>query len=256
MAGATIFAVYTDGKGNVTVSPRDGTGQFEPLHSSSKTVTILGGSKADANTVVANFKYRATESSLKVQSTASPFIGSWKEGTAFDTTDLTQALQHHDDHSSYTLNLRDATVVTQNPFVGEPAAQTVVQGSQGGSDLSMARRLLKAHGTLMGVAWLIVYPAGAVLMRLRWGGVWTHVFVQALGTSMMIAAFGIGYTASGTFGIVSLFSHATVRSWRWMRILTTLAALQQHPHHLWRFDIRPHPRAAIPWDYTPLSLQT
>ncbi|KFZ13412.1 hypothetical protein V502_06623 [Pseudogymnoascus sp. VKM F-4520 (FW-2644)] len=201
MAGSTIFAVYTDGKGNVTVSPRDGTGQFEPLYSSSKTVTILGGSKADANTVVANFKYRATESLLKVQSAASPFIGSWKEGTAFDTTDLTQTLQHHDGHSTYTLNLRDATVATQNPFVGEPAAQTVVQGSQGGSNLSLARRLLKAHGTLMGVAWLIVYPAGAILMRLRLGGLWTHVFVQVLGTSMVIAAFAIGYTVSGTFGI-------------------------------------------------------
>lgn len=227
MAGATIFTVYTDGKGNVTVSPRDGTGHFEPLHSSSKTVTILGGSKADANTVVANFKYSATESLLEVQSTASPFIGSWKEGPAFNTTDLAQTLQRHDDHSIYALNLRDATVVTQNPFVGEPATQTAGQGSQGGGDLSLGRRLLKAHGTLMGVAWLIVYPAGAVLMRLRWGGVWTHVFVQALGTSMVIAAFGLGYSLSGTYGIVSLFSHATVGSW-WLKqpILTTLAALQ------------------------------
>ncbi|OBT61898.1 hypothetical protein VE03_08741 [Pseudogymnoascus sp. 23342-1-I1] len=203
MAGATIFAVYTDGNGGVTVSPRDGTGHFEPLHSTSKTVTILAGSKADANTVVANFKYRATELLLQIQSRTSPFIGSWKEGPAFNTTNLEQTLEHHDDHSIYTLNLVNANVgSSSNPFLESSAAQSSSgQGSQGGLDLSLGKRLLKAHGTLMGVAWLIVYPAGAVLMRLRWGGVWTHVFVQALGTSMVIAAFGIGYSFSGTYGM-------------------------------------------------------
>ncbi|ELR08723.1 hypothetical protein VC83_07400 [Pseudogymnoascus destructans] len=203
MAGATIFAVYTDGKGNVTVSPRDGTGHFEPLHSSSKTVTLLAGSKADATSVVANFKYRADEPLLQVQSHSSPFIGSWKEGPAFNTTDLAQTLDHHDDHSIYTLDLVSANVgVSQNPFLGASAAQLVGQ-PQGGAELDIAlgKRLLKAHGTLMGVAWLIVYPAGAILMRLRWGGVWAHVFIQLVGTSMVIAAFAIGYTFSGMYGI-------------------------------------------------------
>ncbi|KFY13068.1 hypothetical protein V492_03505 [Pseudogymnoascus sp. VKM F-4246] len=207
MAGATIFAVYTDGKGSVTVSPRTASGHFEPRYSSGKTVTVLDGSKADANTVVANFKYLANEELLQTQSSASPFIGSWKEGPAFDTTDLSQSLDHHDDHSIYTLNLNNANVgASQNPFLDGTAAQSPQQGSSGqgssaGPDINLGKRLLKAHGTLMGVAWLIVYPAGAVLMRLRWGGVWTHVFVQALGTSMVIAAFGIGYTFSGTFGL-------------------------------------------------------
>ncbi|KFY93968.1 hypothetical protein V498_04142 [Pseudogymnoascus sp. VKM F-4517 (FW-2822)] len=136
MAGSTIFAVYTDGNGNVTVSPRDGAGHFEPQHSSSKSVTILDGSKADANTVVANFKYRATESQLDVQSTASPFIGAWKEGAAFDTTNLEQALDHHDGKRIYTLNLAQANVwISSNPFLGASTVQSPGQGSQGGSDL-------------------------------------------------------------------------------------------------------------------------
>ncbi|OBT96381.1 hypothetical protein VE01_05605 [Pseudogymnoascus verrucosus] len=206
MAGATIFAVYTDGSGNVTVSPRDGTGHFEPQHSTSKTVTLLAGSKADATTVVANFKYRADEVLLQVQSASSPFIGSWKEGPAFNTADLAQTLDQHDDHSIYTLDLASANVgVSQNPFLGgaTDAVQPVTQPSSqgGGFDIALGKRLLKAHGTLMGVAWLIVYPVGAILMRLRWGGVWAHVFIQVVGTSMVIAAFAIGYTFSGTYGI-------------------------------------------------------
>lgn len=256
MAGSTIFAVYTDGNGGVTVSPRDGAGHFQPQHSASKNVTILAGSKADANTVVANFRYRATESQLDVQSSASPFIGAWKEGAAFDTMNLEQALEHHDDKRIYTLNLAEANVgISTNPFLDASTVQAPGQGSQGGSDVSLGTRLLKAHGILMGVAWLIVFPAGAVLMRLRWGGVWAHVFVQVLGTSMVIAAFGVGYSFAGKYGLVSLFSHATAGSWWYMHILTTLAALQQHPHYIWRFDLRPHPCAALPWDYTPLSLQ-
>jgi hypothetical protein len=210
MAGATIFAVYTDGKGNVTVSPRDGTGHFEPQHSTTKTVTLLAGSKADATTVVANFKYRADELLLQVQSSSSPFIGSWKEGPAFNTADLAQSLEQHDDHSIYTLDLLNANVgVSQNPFLGGAAAAAppVGQPSQAGAglDIALGKRLLKAHGTLMGLAWLIVFPAGAILMRLRWGGVWAHVFIQVVGTAMVIAAFAIGYTFSGTYGIVSLF---------------------------------------------------
>ncbi|OBT74504.1 hypothetical protein VF21_06924 [Pseudogymnoascus sp. 05NY08] len=205
MAGATIFAVYTDGQGNVTVSPRDGTGHFEPQHSTSKTVTLLAGSKADATTVVANFKYRSNDLQLQVQSHGSPFIGSWKEGPAFNTADLAQTLDHHDDHGIFTLDLANADVLaSQNPFLdgGAGAATPVTQPSQGGGfDIALGKRLLKAHGTLMGVAWLIVYPAGAILMRLRWGGVWAHVFIQVVGTSMVIAAFAIGYTFSGMYKI-------------------------------------------------------
>ncbi|KFY48971.1 hypothetical protein V495_00863 [Pseudogymnoascus sp. VKM F-4514 (FW-929)] len=200
MAGASIFVVYTDGKGSVTVSPRDGLGHFEPLHDTSKSVTLLDGSKADADTVVANFKYSATENALQIQSSASPFIGSWKEGPAFDTTDLAQTIDHHDDHSIYTLNLRDANVLdSANPFVGD--SPELLTGKGGGASASLASRFMKAHGSLMGVAWLVVYPAGAVFMRLRWGGVWTHILIQVLGTSMVIAGFGVGYTLAGDFGI-------------------------------------------------------
>lgn len=208
MAGSTIFVVYTDGQGGVSVSPREGTGHFEPQLSTTKTVTVLSGSKADANTVVANFKYSASnELLLDTQGSESPFIGSWKEGPAFNTTNLAQSLDHHDDHSIYTLNLAQADVGTSaNPFLGETTAPSSGgQGSQAGPDVSLGKRLLKAHGTLMGLAWLVVFPAGSVLMRLRWGGVWTHVFVQVLGTAMVIAAFGIGYSFSGTYGLVSPF---------------------------------------------------
>ncbi|KFY22785.1 hypothetical protein V493_06316 [Pseudogymnoascus sp. VKM F-4281 (FW-2241)] len=199
MAGSTIFVVYTDGKGNVTVSPRDGAGHFEPTLNPDKVVTILNGSKADADTVVANFKYVADEALLNIQS-SSPFIGSWKEGPAFNTADQAQALEHHDGRSVYSLDLTNADVDSANPFLGG-STESVGQGSQGVVDMSLGRKLLKAHGTLMGVAWLIVFPAGAVLMRLRLGGVWTHVLVQVLGTSMVIAAFGIGYSFSGMVGL-------------------------------------------------------
>lgn len=54
--------------------------------------------------------------------------------------------------------------------------------------------LAKAHGTVMGVTFVIVFPLGAVLMRVAKfkGAVWVHAAVQLLGWALMIAGLGLG----------------------------------------------------------------
>jgi hypothetical protein len=57
MAGASIFVMYADGQGNVTISARDGDqGHVEPVQDSSlqSGVTLLAGSGIVDGNMIAN----------------------------------------------------------------------------------------------------------------------------------------------------------------------------------------------------------
>jgi hypothetical protein len=55
MAGATIFVMYSDGKGNVTVSGRDGgQGHVEPSMDTKWDVRLLEGSAVEGGVMRGN----------------------------------------------------------------------------------------------------------------------------------------------------------------------------------------------------------
>lgn len=56
MSGANIFVVYTAGNGNVTISPRLGTGHTMPQLNSDAKVTLLEGSGVSNGKMVANVR--------------------------------------------------------------------------------------------------------------------------------------------------------------------------------------------------------
>lgn len=56
MTGANIFVVYTAGNGNVTVSPRLGSGHVMPQFNSDAQVTLLEGSGVSNGKMVANVR--------------------------------------------------------------------------------------------------------------------------------------------------------------------------------------------------------
>jgi hypothetical protein len=58
MTGATIFVMYSDGNGNVTISPRDGIGHVQPGFNSTRMsgVTLLEGSGISGGMMTANVK--------------------------------------------------------------------------------------------------------------------------------------------------------------------------------------------------------
>ena len=56
MAGANIFVIYSDGKGNVTLSPRLGKGHFQPLLDNTAKVSLLAGSGVANGRMVANVR--------------------------------------------------------------------------------------------------------------------------------------------------------------------------------------------------------
>ncbi len=64
----------------------------------------------------------------------------------------------------------------------------------------------KAHGVLMGTTVCLLFPLGAVYMRLG-GSAWAHGAIQTLSLAFLIAGFGVGYKLAQFRGYVSqLFS--------------------------------------------------
>lgn len=194
MRGSTIFVIYTDGRGNVTVSPRDGQGHHQPLFNSSSTVTVLDGSSANAQLVKANFKYAAPAGKINLLDQKAAFIGSWKEGVTFSTMDEQVVLSYHDGQSKFVLDVGGADVGnSSNPFVRGTALESTLTDAD---MLDKTSPFYKAHGSLMGIAWVAVLPCGAIMMRLGWGGVWAHAALQTLGSLMVIAGYGIGHVVA------------------------------------------------------------
>lgn len=56
------------------------------------------------------------------------------------------------------------------------------------------RRVIKAHGVVMGLAFVVLFPLGALLMRIFSfrGLVWVHAATQILTYSLAIAGLGMG----------------------------------------------------------------
>lgn len=58
------------------------------------------------------------------------------------------------------------------------------------------------HGALMATAVLILFPLGAVSMRL-FGTLWIHGVIQVLGLCTLLAGFGLGIKMKDVIGTVS-----------------------------------------------------
>lgn len=71
------------------------------------------------------------------------------------------------------------------------------------------RNILIAHGTLAALAFVILFPAGAITIRLASfpGVVWFHAAFQAFAYFVYIAAFGLGVYMANNLSLVSTISY-------------------------------------------------
>ncbi|KAK6346074.1 hypothetical protein TWF730_010406 [Orbilia blumenaviensis] len=232
MVGAHIFVVYTDGSGNVTVSPRVAQGYFEPQFSSDPRITLLDGSGVVDGSIVANVRCDNCLSlaDLSVTETRSNWIWGYKGGSAIDSSDVEADIQQHDNMGGFTFDLTRATGGDSgNPFVqsaqsSSPATGTRTSGGStptstngassddddddddddtnlgsGSSDgassaISRITRMLKIHGILMGLAFAVFFPLGAIIIRVmpRPHHADAHMVVQIIGFALSIAGLAYG----------------------------------------------------------------
>ncbi|KAI1375676.1 CBD9-like protein [Hypoxylon crocopeplum] len=204
MAGSNMFVMYADGAGNVTISPRAGTGHTLPRYNAITQIELLDGSGVfddddGEETMVANVRCGNcgawTGGSMSLSSDAAGWIAAWKEGDAIDSTDLDAGIRYHDAHDEWRFDLTQGTVSDDaNPFVGT-TAQFDNNNRGVSSSFADPRTLIVGHGIIMAIVMVLLYPLGSALMPLF--GKWVlHASWQFLAFLLMWAGFGLGIVAS------------------------------------------------------------
>ncbi|KAF2708854.1 iron reductase domain protein [Pleomassaria siparia CBS 279.74] len=221
MKGANIFVVYTSGDGtNVTVSPRLASGYQMPTYNSAAQFTLLGGSGVSDGKMVANIKCSNCKSWSGGTADFTASSGSWiyaahSTGGPKNSNDQSATIAQHNSNMqtaftwSYS-NVKGGSSV--NPFVeaavsnGGGSAPTSSPNSGNGNGFGFApvlsgsqatmNKRLTAHGILAALAFVVLFPSGAIAIRLASfkSVVALHAAFQIFTYLVYTAAFGIGIT--------------------------------------------------------------
>jgi hypothetical protein len=215
MASATIFVMYADGKGNVTISARDGgQGHVEPTPDSTiqAGITLLEGSGIVGSNMVANFHCSTCQLLSAKDASSSPWISAWNAGSALNSNDVGADIDQHgpSDYKQLSVDLSQASLSEdENPFVASSSSGSSDSGSNSTSssppasssgadsstDVGTSESTIdaydKAHGALMGTVVIILFPLGSILMRLV-RNPWLHAGVQVLSLGGLIAGLAVG----------------------------------------------------------------
>ena len=210
MAGSHIFAMYTDGSGNVTISGRKGTGHQEPQEDSSLNLTLMEGSGIVGDNMIANVLCSSCASLLdSTTDLDSNWIGAWKTGTSINSKDTDTRLAEHgdDERSQFTFDLSQAGISSDsNPFLSfssNSSGGTAAGGSRPDMGVQSPKGSFeqiptyqKAHGVMMGLVVVVLFPLGALFMPVL-GAYFAqraliHGSLQLFSLIIFIAAIGLG----------------------------------------------------------------
>lgn len=210
MSDADVFIIYTDGTGNVTLSPRIAVGETSPQQTTRNDLTLLAGSGVIDGQMVANVKCTKCPKIANLKG-VNDWISAWNTGGALNSASVTQMIAYHTpgNHAAFQLDFSKAQISSDaNPFVG--GGETPVSnpggnnGNNGNSIVEIAPTtspMVYAHGIIMMILFTAMYPLGAVLMPLL--GNWIiHACWQTVAIFAMWAAFGIGYVIANGAGQV------------------------------------------------------
>ena len=132
---------------------------------------------------------------MDLSSTSTTWIWAFKNGAALNSDSTSEKLEQHDVMDSFDFDLAKATGGNSlNPFADTSGAVVSGGSSNAEQEIKKARRLKIAHGTIMGLAFVIVYPLGAILIRLLSfsGLIWVHAATQTFAYLLASAGFGLG----------------------------------------------------------------
>ncbi|KAJ5485414.1 hypothetical protein N7539_005402 [Penicillium diatomitis] len=205
MSGSNIFVVYPNGNNNVTISPRLGRGQVQPLHNDAAQVSLLEGSGVENGVITANVRCDSCinwgSGSTDLTSTSSSWIWAVKSGSPLSSKDASASISFHDQAGSVSLDLTKATGgSSSNPFLergNTPGPTTIVAASQSSDNTTQKRKT--AHAVLMTVAFVILFPVFALLFYLVPSPhvALIHGVLQLFTLAVAIAGMGLGIAIAG-----------------------------------------------------------
>jgi hypothetical protein len=203
MSNANMFLMYSsaDGK-NITLSARTATGHNMPTHDDTAKYTLLDGSGISNGKMTANVRCdncdKWSTGTMNLKGGSSDWMYAYLQGSPINSDDTNAMISQHAQKSNFQWDLSKATGGSEpNPFTAASLNKT--DSSSSASDWqalsSDEQNTYKvAHGILASAAFLIVFPLGAMIMRLAnfSGLVWTHAGLQVFGLLAFIAAAGLG----------------------------------------------------------------
>ncbi|PQE22204.1 hypothetical protein CJF32_00004588 [Rutstroemia sp. NJR-2017a WRK4] len=209
MTGSNIFFVYANAAGtNVTLAPRLGVGEKQPSMNATSKVTLLAGSGISKGQMVANVRCSNCNSweggSMNFTDPASHWIWAYRNGPAIASDDPAAPLHIHDEYGGLKFNLKSAAGGNSaNPFLTyvTPASSSTSTASSPGGPASFGGfpsnygSVVIAHGVLASLAYVILFPTGAIAIRmfnfrnLLWFHAWWMV------TTYMLALTSLGMAA-------------------------------------------------------------
>ncbi|KAJ4991538.1 integral membrane protein [Stagonosporopsis vannaccii] len=206
MSNSNMFIMYTNGNGNITLSPRFSRGQAQPQFSADLDVELLSGSGIENGIMTANIRCGncAQSGSGNFGAQSGQWIHARRNGAALDTTDVRANIAQHDAYDSFRWSYSNAVGgASANPF---EASDTVVAAPTApvlSGNRTMRSNILLVHGIFASLAFLVFFPAGAIVMRV--GGfsnvLKVHIAIQILSWALFITAFGLGlyYGITGNY---------------------------------------------------------
>ncbi|KAF5599189.1 hypothetical protein FPCIR_2585 [Fusarium pseudocircinatum] len=190
MSGSTMFVIYQDGTGNVTLSTRMGYGHEMPEHSRMRSVRLIEDSGVVNKTMVANIHY-GDLGNMHFKG-SNHWISAWKTGNSLHTADIDADIEEHDGHNSLSVDFSEAVVNSNsNSFIymttDTPSGAVSASGGEGNTSA--------IHGITMSVVFLLGYPLGTLLMPII--GKWfIHATWQMIVFITMWAGFVTGKLAA------------------------------------------------------------
>lgn len=208
MEGANIFVVYPDTSGvNITVSPRLGKVDIQPLYNPDAKITVMEGSGIKDGVMTANVRCNSClhweGGSLDPTDQASPWIWAVKYGDPLKSDRLSATIMEHDNEGTQMVDLLKATGNnTANPFAELSTSSAVASPSpsqSGGVSSSNAKsfdRMVTAHAILMIIAFVILFPFSALTLYFfpSFGIMTTHAPLQLFALTLAVAGMGLGIT--------------------------------------------------------------
>jgi hypothetical protein len=205
MAGAKIFVMYADGSGNITISPRLGLGHYEPRYDSTADFEVLDGSGVEGYRMTANIRCKDcmqwVGGGMDWTKPSGMFIWAARPGLPLDSSDPEENLLKHQQHGVFQWAFEPAIMgnyTYANPFLFTTPAD-VTLGVHGGLPpvplhWNPSDSFPVAHGTVASFALLVLFPAGAILIKVTSNRrlVWVHAGMQIGAYVMLLAAMGLG----------------------------------------------------------------
>lgn len=174
-----------------------------PTHNDAADVSLLEGSGISNGRMVANVRCsncnKWATGSMTLQDSTSDWLYAHYSGSPLDSDDLNAHISQHDREGTFQWDLSQATGGSDaNPFLGASTitSSNATGGPNSWTNLSTQKqhRFIQAHGTLASIAFVAIFPIGAMLIRLASFRqlAWTHGGLQIFGYAIFIAAAGIG----------------------------------------------------------------